>query len=91
MKAYMSSGKRHSDDSRADTWNMAHAFHEAEMILAETEPDNPGPSGYMAHPGCYVWRAGLFCAECMTPIPRAALADALTAFLAMDEGDIHEA
>lgn len=63
-------------------WDLAErAENEARRILADTEPENPGPSGFMAHPGCYVWQAGLFCAECMTPIPRAALAESLTAWL----------
>lgn len=39
-KAYMSDASaRHSDDTRPDTWNMAHAVREAERIVAEAEAE----------------------------------------------------
>lgn len=88
MRAYLSTGLIRPDAfTSTDPVELQHrAAYQARVevmaILSDTEPENPGPSGFMAHPGCYVWQAGLFCAECMTPQPRAALAEALAAFTA---------
>ena len=79
LKAYISDRTaRHSDDSRADTWNLAHAAHELGAILAETEPCylscqimNPTPAD-RRRPYLSVSRWGL-----PAPQVRQALAEAL--------------
>lgn len=71
MRAKMSTGsKRHSDGARADTWNMTHAWNEAEAILSVSEPEPWKPAS---------WRAE--CDYIMFPTEVDALAEALAAFV----------